>query len=98
MVGCITCYGLFIVVVGCITHLPKKSKQSSVKRKSLNDVGQQSLEKVQVGTHILHQAMKGNDVVVGIHKSKQQEKWKPRPNTSDKGMSLQILSFYLVFT
>ena len=73
MVGCITCYGLFIVVVGCITHLPKKSKQSSVKRKSLNDVGQQSLEKVQAGTHILHQAMKGNDVVVGIHKSKQQE-------------------------
>ena len=71
--------------------LPKKSKQSSVKSKSLNDVGQQSLEKVQVGTSILHQTMKGNDFVAQIHKSKQLEKWKPKPNTSDKGMSLQIL-------
>ena len=76
----------------------KKIKQSSVKRKSLNDVGQQYLEKIQAGTSILHQAIKGNDVVAGIHKSKQQEKWKPKPNTSDKGMSLQILSFDLVFT
>ena len=72
---------------------PKKSKQSSVKRKSLNDVVQQSLEKIQAGTSILHQAMKGNDVVAGIHKSKQQEKWKPKLNTYDKGMSLQILFF-----
>ena len=78
--------------------LPKKSKQSYAKRKSLNDVGQQSLEKVQEGTSILHQAMKGNDVVAGIHKSKQKEKWKPKPNTYDKGMSLQILSFGLVLT
>ena len=57
--------------------LPKKSKQNSIKSKSLNDVGQQSLEKVQVGTSILQQEMKGNDVVAGIHKSKQQGKWKP---------------------
>ena len=78
--------------------LPKKIKQRSVKSKILNDVSQQSLEKVQEGTSILHQSMKGNDVVAGIHKSKQQEKWKPKPNTSDKGMSLQILSFDLVFT
>ena len=88
--------------VGSMNHsnyLPKNSKQSSVKSKSLNDLGQQSLEKVQSCTSILHQAMKGNDVVVGIHKFKrQQEKWKPIPNTSDKGMSLQILSFDLVFT
>ena len=86
---------------GSMTHsnsLPNKSKQSSVKSKSLNDAGQQSLEKVQAGTSILHQAMKGNDVVEEIHKSKQQEKGKPKPNTSDKGMSLQILSFDLVFT
>ena len=74
----------------------KKSRQSSVKSKSLNDVGQQSLEKIQAGTSILHQAMKGNDVVTGLHKSKQQEKWKPKLNTSDKGMSMQILLiFYL---
>ena len=66
--------------------LPKKSKHSSVNRKSLNDVGQQYPEKVQAGTRILHQAMKGNDVVAGIHKSKQQEKWNPKPNTSDKGI------------
>ena len=65
--------------------LPKKSKQSSVKSKSLNDVGQKYLEKVEAGTSILN-------------KSKQQEKWKPKPNTSYKGTSLQILSFDLVFT
>ena len=76
----------------------KKSKQSSIKSKSLNDVGQQSLEKIQGGISILHQVIKGNDVVAGIHKSKQQEKWKPKPNTFDKGMSLQMLSFDLVFT
>ena len=58
-------------MVGCITHIPKKTKQSFVKRKILNDVVQQSLEKIQAGTSILHQAIKGNDVVVGIHKSKQ---------------------------
>ena len=51
--------------------LPKKSKHGSAKRKSLNDVGQQSLEKIQSSTRILHQEMKGNDVVVGIQKSKQ---------------------------
>ena len=56
-----------------LNSLPKKSKQSSVKSKSLNDVGQQSLEKVQAGKSISHQTMKGNDVVAGIHKSKQQE-------------------------
>jgi len=53
--------------------LPKNSKQSFVKGKSLNDVGQQTIEKFQVGTSILQQEMKGNDVVAGIHKSKQQE-------------------------
>ena len=61
--------------VGSMNHsnsLPKKSKQSFVKSKSLNDVGQQYLEKVQVGTSILNQAMKGNDLVEGIHKSKHQ--------------------------
>ena len=78
--------------------LPKKSKQISVKSKSLNDVGQETLEKVQACTSILHQAMNGNYVVAGKHKSKQQEKWKPQPNTSDKGMSLQILSLDLVFS
>ena len=87
--------------VGSMNHsnsLPKKSKQISIKSKSLNDVGQQSLEKPQAGTSILHQAMKGNDVVAGIHKSKQREKWKLKPNTYDEGMSPQILSLDLVFT
>ena len=87
--------------MGSMNHsnsLSKKSKQSSVKRKSLNDVGQESLEKIQSSTRILHQEMKGNDVVVGIHKSKQQAKWKPKLNNFDKGMSLQILSFDLVFS
>ena len=51
--------------------IPKKSKQRYVKSKSLNDVGQQFLERVQAGTKILHEEMKGNDVVEGIHKSKQ---------------------------
>ena len=50
--------------------LPKNSKQISVKSKRLNDVGEQSLEKVQACTIILHQAMKGNAIVAGIHKSK----------------------------
>ena len=84
---------------GSMNHsnsLPKKSKHSSVKSNNLNDVGQESLEKIQAGTSILHQAMKGNDVVAGIHKSKQQEKWNPKLNTYNKGMSLQILLiFYL---
>jgi hypothetical protein len=72
---------------GSMNHsnsLSKKSKQSSVKSKSLNDVVQQPLEKVQAGTSISHQAIKGNDAVVGTLKSKQQEKWKLKQNTSDK--------------
>jgi hypothetical protein len=84
---------------GSMNHsnsLSKKSKQSSVKSKSLNDVVQQPLEKVQAGTSISHQAIKGNDAVVGTLKSKQQEKWKLKQNTSDKGMCLQILSFALI--
>jgi hypothetical protein len=69
-----------------------------VKSKSSTDVAQQLLEKVQVSTGILHQAIKGSGVAIELDKYKQEEKWKPKQNASNRGMCLQILSFVFVAT
>eukprot|EP01018_Ginkgo_biloba_P018331 Gb_16688 [translate_table: standard] len=67
------------------SSLSRKSKQSSVKSKSLNDVVQQPLEQILGNIGVSHQAIKGSDLVPEKHKSKQKEKWKLRQNCSDEG-------------
>ncbi|XP_057866424.2 cysteine-tryptophan domain-containing zinc finger protein 7 [Cryptomeria japonica] len=64
--------------------ISKKTKQSSIKSKSLNDVVQPSLEQVQGSTGLSHQAIKGNDSLIEAQKFKQKEKLKMRQNISDE--------------
>ncbi|KAH9328389.1 hypothetical protein KI387_000497 [Taxus chinensis] len=64
--------------------LSRKSKQNSIKSKSLNDVVQPPLEQVQGSMRLSHQASKGNDALTETNKFKQREKLKMKQNLSEE--------------